>query len=151
VATRTLDAARLAALADAWRATRAVPTPEALAAAEPLLLAEPEPWLSFGDRVDACAPTPAAFRACAAATGADAPYVLCADGNRVRVLLYDDAAPRDVLAAALRARGLRAAAGDADAAAADDAAPFARAVADAGWRVDELPVAFDRGRLLRDD
>ena len=26
---------------------------------------------------------------------------------------------------------------------------FAAAVADAGWRVDELPVAFDRGRLLR--
>jgi len=25
---------------------------------------------------------------------------------------------------------------------------FAAAVADAGWRVDELPVAFDRGRLL---
>ena len=27
---------------------------------------------------------------------------------------------------------------------------FAAAVADAGWRVDELPVAFDRGRLLRE-
>ena len=31
----------------------------------------------------------------------------------------------------------------------ETAEAFAAAVADAGWRVDELPVAFDRGRLLR--
>ena len=60
------------------------------------------------------------------------------------MLLYDDAAPRDALEAAVHAKGALGASVDPGAAEA-----FAAAVADAGWRVDELPVAFDRGRLLR--
>ncbi len=61
------------------------------------------------------------------------------------MLLYDDAAPRDALEAAVHARARLGASVDPGAAEA-----FAAAVADAGWRVDELPVAFDRGRLLRE-
>ena len=92
-------------------------------------------WLSVGDRVDAFPSD---------AFGGALPYVLHAERDVARLLLYDDAAPRDALEAAVHARARLGAAVDEGAAEA-----FAAAVADAGWRVDELPVAFDRGRLLR--
>ena len=89
----------------------------------------------MGDRVDA-------FPATAFGEGM---YVIHAEQDVARVLLYDDAAPRDALEAAVHAKGALGATVDKGAAEA-----FAAAVADAGWRVDELPVAFDRGRLLRE-
>ena len=92
-------------------------------------------WLSVGDRVDAF---PSDAFAC------EDKYVLHAERDAARLLLYDEAAPRDALEAAVHAKGALGASVDPGAAEA-----FAAAVADAGWRVDELPVAFDRGRLLR--
>ena len=59
-------------------------------------------------------------------------------------LANPEALPNILLEAAVHARARLGATVDEGAAEA-----FAAAVADAGWRVDELPVAFDRGRLLR--
>ena len=131
-----LDPPRLAALVDAFLATGTCPTPAETSSAESLLVGGGDPsWLSVGDRVDAF---PSDAFAC------EAKYVLHAERDVARLLLYDDAAPRDALEAAVHAKGALGVAVDEGAAEA-----FAAAVADAGWRVDELPVAFDRGRLLR--
>jgi hypothetical protein len=141
VNTTTLDDARLAALVDAFRETGACPTPADVSERESLFLDGASSWLSFGDDVATCAASPAAFAALDDRGG----FLLCPDGDRVRVLLYEDAAPADVLGAAFAAAAAR------DAAEADPggAAAFVAAIAGAGWRVDTLPVAFDKGRLLR--
>ncbi len=136
VADVELDPPRLAALVDAFLETGTCPTPAETSSAESLFVGGGDPsWLSVGDRVDAF---PATAFAC------EAKYVLHAERDVARLLLYDDAAPRDALEAAVHARARLGATVDEGAAEA-----FAAAVADAGWRVDELPVAFDRGRLLR--
>ena len=141
VNTTTLDDARLAALVDAFRETGACPTPADVSERESLFLDGESSWLSFGDDVATCAASPAAFAALDDRGG----FLLCPDGDRVRVLLYEDAAPADVLGAAFAAAAAR------DAAEADPggAEAFVAAIAGAGWRVDTLPVAFDKGRLLR--
>ena len=150
VATTTLDDARLASLVDAFRARGTCPTPQAVAETESLLVADARGaarWLRFGARVSDCAASPDAFRALLADHPPGATALVCPGEDLVRVLLYDDAAPDDVLRAAYRAADAR----DGETSTADDAAAarFAAAVADAGWRVDQLPVAFDKGRLLR--
>ena len=135
VADVELDPPRLAALVDAFLETGTCPTPSETSSAESLLVGGGDPsWLSVGDRVDAFPST--AF--------GEGMYVIHAEQDVARLLLYDDAAPRDALEAAVHAKGALGASVDPGAAEA-----FAAAVADAGWRVDELPVAFDRGRLLR--
>ncbi|KAH8076410.1 hypothetical protein JL721_409 [Aureococcus anophagefferens] len=137
VNTTTLDDARLAALVDAFRETGACPTPADVSERESLFLDGASSWLSFGDDVATCAASPAAFAALDDRGG----FLLCPDGDRVRVLLYEDAAPADVLGrpcAAPRRRGGRP----------GGAAAFVAAIAGAGWRV-HAPVAFDKGRLLR--
>ena len=132
VADVELDPPRLAALVDAFLETGTCPTPAETSSAESLFVGGGDPsWLSVGDRVDAFPPN---------VFGGAKPYVLHAEQDVARLLLYDDAAPRD----ASRRRCTRARLG----ATVDEgaAAAFAAAVADAGWRVDEPPVAFDRGR-----
>jgi len=136
VADVELDPPRLAALVDAFLETGTCPTPAETSSAESLLVGGGDPsWLSVGDRVDA-------FPSDAFGEGM---YVIHAEQDVARLLLYDDAAPRDALEAAVHARARLGASVDPGAAEA-----FAAAVAEAGWRVDELPVAFDRGRLLRE-
>lgn len=137
VADIELDPPRLAALVDAYLDKGLCPTPAETSAAESLLAGNSDPqWLSVGDRVDAF---PAKVFA------GDAPYIVSAEKDLVRVLLYDDATPGDALRAAVHAAAARPGVSVEPGA----AEAFAKAVAEAGWRVDELPVAFDRGRLLR--
>lgn len=140
-----LDAPRLAALADAFYDKNACPTPAEEAREEGLILDGAAPaWLRVGDPVSTCSRDPEAFRSLEGDRA-----VVCPDpegGDVVRVLLYEDATPDDALRAAFVARASRPGAAPRDAA---DADAFVAAVVAAGWRVDELPVAFDRGRLLR--
>ncbi|KAK7248913.1 hypothetical protein SO694_000422110 [Aureococcus anophagefferens] len=100
------------------------------------------PGSPSGDASRPARAAPAAFAALDDRGG----FLLCPDGDRVRVLLYEDAAPADVLGAAFAAAAARDAHGGGRP---GGAAAFVAAIAGAGWRVDTLPVAFDKGRLLR--
>ena len=131
VADVELDPPRLAALVDAFLETGTCPTPAETSSAESLFVGGGDPsWLSVGDRVDAFPSDAFGARRPTSSTRSRTSRVCYCTTTRRRATR---SRPRSTRA---RARGYRGRGRRGGAAA---------AVADAGWRVDELPVAFDRG------
>jgi len=170
VATRNLNASRLGAVAERFLSgggAVAVASPRDIAADEEMatgavLGASDGAWLEYGAALPDVAPTPAALEALRTALGGER-YLLApasGQGGGVRVLFFDDAAPADVLRAALHAHLLRGDGADGGQEAPAEAVARTRALLDrdgladrwleglagAGWKTDALGWA-EKGRV----